>query len=112
MSKKYEFADRHVTQSGGNVFKDLGFDDAQAEALLNGAKAIVEPKLQIKDQLMSEIAQWMEAEHLKQEQAAEILHITRPRVSDVVNKKTSKFTIDSLVDMLTRAGKHVELAVS
>jgi predicted XRE-type DNA-binding protein len=36
---------------------------------------------------------------------------TRPRVSDVINKKAIKFTIDALVDMLARAGKHVQFSV-
>ena len=35
----------------------------------------------------------------------------RPRVSDVVNKKVAKFTIDTLVNMLSRVGKPVKLAV-
>ena len=37
--------------------------------------------------------------------------ISRPRVSDVVNKKTTKFTIDTLVEMLSRIGKPVRLAI-
>ena len=43
--------------------------------------------------------------------AAEVLHVTRPRVSDVVNHKVEKFTIDALVSMLGRIGKQVRLAV-
>lgn len=35
-----------------------------------------------------------------------------PRVSDVVNKKTAKFTIDTLVEMLSRIGKPVKLTIS
>jgi len=35
-----------------------------------------------------------------------------PRVSDVVNKKAAKFTIDTLVEMLSRVGKPVKLAIS
>jgi len=54
---------------------------------------------------------WIDAHNLKQAQAAEILGITRPRVSDVVNQKTPKFTVDSLVDMVLRTGKHVQLSV-
>jgi len=38
--------------------------------------------------------------------------VSRPRVSDVVNKRTSKFTIDTLVEMLGRVGKPVKLAIS
>ena len=48
---------------------------------------------------------------LKQAEAADILMVSRPRVSDVVNKKTSKFTIDTLVEMLSRVGKPVKLTV-
>ena len=52
------------------------------------------------------------AEHqLKQADAARILMVSRPRVSDVVNQKTTKFTIDTLVEMLSRVGKPVRLAV-
>ena len=50
-------------------------------------------------------------QHLKQAEAAEILMVSRPRVSDVVNKKTAKFTIDTLVEMLSRVGKPVKLAI-
>ena len=38
-----------------------------------------------------------------------MLHVTRPRVSDVVNRKVEKFTIDALVGMLARIGKQVRL---
>jgi len=37
--------------------------------------------------------------------------VSRPRVCDVVNGKTSKFTLDSLVEMLGRGGQPVNLAV-
>jgi len=33
------------------------------------------------------------------------------RVSDVVNQKAAKFSIDTLVDMLNRVGKPVTLAI-
>jgi predicted XRE-type DNA-binding protein len=33
------------------------------------------------------------------------------KVSDVVNKKVTKFTIDTLVDMLSRVGKPVKLEI-
>jgi len=37
--------------------------------------------------------------------------VSRPHVSDVVNKKTAKFTIDTLVEMLSRVGKPVKLVI-
>lgn len=60
---------------------------------------------------MNELAVWIETKKLKQAEAAEILGVTRPCVSDVVNKKAIKFSIDALVDMLARTGKHVQLSV-
>lgn len=50
--------------------------------------------------------------HLKQADAAQIPGMTRPRVSDVINRKTPKFTIDALVDMLARTGKRVEFSIA
>jgi len=60
---------------------------------------------------MKEIANWIETKNLKQVDAAQVLGVTRPRVSDIVQNKSAKFTIDSLVDMLARTGKHVQLSV-
>jgi predicted XRE-type DNA-binding protein len=65
----------------------------------------------LKRQLMEELSIWIAEHHLKQAEAAEILMVSRPRVSDVVNKKTDKF-IDTLVEMLSRIGKPVKLAIS
>jgi hypothetical protein len=58
-----------------------------------------------------ELSAWIAEHHLKPAEAAEILMVSRPRVSDVFNKKTAKFTIDTLVEMLSRIGKPVKLAI-
>jgi predicted XRE-type DNA-binding protein len=60
---------------------------------------------------MSELAEWLEQHHLKQAEAAQNLMVSRTRVSDVVNKKTTKFTIEVLVEMLSRVGKLVRLTI-
>jgi predicted XRE-type DNA-binding protein len=101
----------HITPAGGNVFADLGFEPEEAAVLQANSKRIISEKLAIKDSLMIEIADWMDQKNLKQAEAAEILGVTRPRVSDVKNKKYIKFTIDALVDMLARTGKQVTLSV-
>lgn len=101
----------HITPVGGNVFADLGFEPEEAAALQAESKRIISEKLAIKECLMSELAEWIGERKLKQADAAQILGVTRPRVSDVINKKSIKFTIDALVDMLARAGKHVQLSV-
>ncbi|PUE38611.1 helix-turn-helix domain-containing protein [Limnohabitans sp. Hippo3] len=101
----------HITPAGGNVFADLGFDPKEAAVLKAKSQRIISEKLAIKESLMSELAHWIDEKKLRQSEAAEILGVTRPRVSDVVNKKAIKFTIDALVDMLARTGKHVQLSV-
>ena len=101
----------HITRVGGNVFADLGFEPEEAAALKAESQRIISEKLSIKESLMTELAEWIDAKQLKQADAAQILGVTRPRVSDVINKKAIKFTIDALVDMLARTGKHVQLSV-
>jgi len=88
------------TPKGGNIFEDLGFEPREAA------------KLKIKSQLMCKISEWIKDKELKQEEASNILQVTRPRISDVMRGKAGKFTIDALVDMLERAGKRVTLQIS
>lgn len=101
----------HTTKVGANIFLDLGFSAKDAAALQAKSKKIISKKLAIKESLMTELSTWIDEKNLKQQDAAIILGVSRPRVSDVVHKKTVKFTIDALVDMLARAGKKVEFAV-
>jgi len=102
---------RHVTKPGANLFEELGFAPAEAKRYQAEARKRIEDRRLLKEQLMEEVAAWIAQNHLRQEDAAAILQVTRPRVSDVVNKKSAKFTIDALVDMLGRIGKSVTLAV-
>lgn len=97
----------HITPAGGNVFADLGFGHEEAAALQAESKRIIWKKQAIKESLMTELAEWIDERKLKQAEAAKILGVSRSRVSDVLNKKSSKFTVDALVGMLAKAGKHV-----
>ena len=90
----------HITSESGNIFEDLGFNPQEAV------------KLKIKAQLMCQISEWIKEKQLKQEDASHLLHVTRPRVSDIMRGKSGKFTIDALIDMLERTGKHVTVHVS
>jgi predicted XRE-type DNA-binding protein len=102
---------RHVTKPGANLFLELGFPPEEAERLYLASKKQINDTKRLKEQLMGELTAWIEQHHLKQAEAADILMVSRPRVSDVVHKKTAKFTIDALVEMLSRIGKPVRLAV-
>ncbi len=90
----------HVTSENDNIFEELGFSHREAS------------KLKIKAQLMCQLSEWIKERQLKQEEASQILKVTRPRVSDVMRGKSGKFTIDALVDMIERTGKHVTVQVS
>ena len=78
---------------------------------VTAAEQEVEQLMILKRQLMQEIAEWIDENQLKQADAAAKLNISRPRISDVVNQKTSKFTLDALVMMLMKLGKPVSLQV-
>ena len=47
---------------------------------------------------------------LSQAQAAKLLGVSQPRVSDVVRGRLHRFSIDALVEMLARAGVKVHFA--
>ena len=102
---------RHVTKPGANLFRELGFSPTEAKRLHAASRKQINDTRLLKRQLMDELSNWIAKHHLKQAEAAEVLMVSRPRVSDVVNKKTGKFTIDTLVEMLSRAGKPVKLAI-
>jgi len=102
---------RHVTKPGANLFLELGFSAAEAKRLHAASRQQINDTRLLKQQLMAELTDWIAQNRLKQADAAQILMVSRPRVSDVVNQKTAKFTIDSLVEMLSRVGKPVKLAI-
>jgi predicted XRE-type DNA-binding protein len=102
---------RHVTKVGSNLFLELGFTAAEAKKLHAASRKQINDTRLLKQQLMAELSTWITEHQLKQADAAQILMVSRPRVSDVVNQKTAKFTIDALVEMLSRVGKPVRLAV-
>lgn len=102
---------RQVTKPGENLLLELGFPAEEAKRLHAAPQKQVNDTRLLKEQLMTELASWIDEHHLKQAEAAEILMVSRPRVSDVVNKKTAKFTIDTLIEMMSRIGKPVTLSV-
>lgn len=89
-----------MTPSSGNVFTDLGFDPEEAE------------HLRVRSDLMIAVRRIIEERSLTQAQAAELFGVTQPRISNLVRGKIDLFSIDTLVDMLARAGVHVEVVLS
>lgn len=101
----------HVTPVGGNVFADLGFAPDQAKVMLLQADAHIAKSKKLKQEAATAIAHWMKSEKLTQLAASEILEVSRPRISDLVNAKLGRFSLDTLVTMLFRTGKNVEIVV-
>ncbi|PHV01645.1 helix-turn-helix domain-containing protein [Iodobacter sp. BJB302] len=102
---------QHITPAGGNLFAELGFAPEEAQRYHAESQKQINTTLMLKEQLIAELGSWIESKQLKQAEAAAILHISRPRVSDVVNKKTNKFTIDTLISLLGRADKPVTIHI-
>jgi predicted XRE-type DNA-binding protein len=87
-------------QSSGNVFRDLGFGEDEAE------------NLKIRADLMIELTKFIEAQGLTQVAAAELLGVTQPRVSDLMRGKIDRFSVDTLIEMLGHAGASVSVVVT
>ncbi len=83
-----------------NVFDALEDDPAVAQ------------NLKIRAQLMSALTQYINKNKLTQVEAAQIFEVNQPRISDLVRGKIERFTIDMLVNMLARAGKHLNVKIS
>lgn len=67
--------------------------------------------LKIRAALMAELAAYIERAGLTQAQAARRFGVTQPRISDLVRGKIDLFSIDTLVNMLSAAGLHLDLVV-
>ena len=61
---------------------------------------------------MIQMLKVIQARKLTQVRAAKLFGVTQPRVSDLVRGKIDLFSIDSLIEMLSRAGIRVKLVVA
>lgn len=86
------------TVSSGNVFRDLGLPNAD--------------ELLTKSSLLYEISETIRARGLNQVEAAKVLGISQPRVSDLLRGSATGFSVHRLSILLTRLGKRVTLVVS
>ena len=67
--------------------------------------------LKLRAQLMDAIEAYILREGITQRVAADRLGVPRSRVSELVNGRISKFTIDKLVNMAARVGLAVTIVV-
>jgi predicted XRE-type DNA-binding protein len=89
-----------MTRSAGNVFRDLGFSPDEAE------------HLRIRSDLLIQLQKAIRSQGLKQADAAKLLDVTQPRVSDLMRGRLDLFSVDTLIDMLARLGIRVRVVFS
>ena len=83
-------------RGSANVFEDAGFPPAEAAHML------------IRSQLTHLLTNLIRERGLTQKQAAKAMHVTQPRISDLVRGRFDLFSIDMLIEMLA----HVEVSVT
>lgn len=87
-----------VETSSGNVFADLGFQDAE--------ERLLKAKLATKIALLVEKKGWTQA------QTAERTALDQPKVSRLLRGQLSGFSADRLFAILNRLGHSVEVRIS
>ena len=87
----------HITKK--SVFDDLEFDENEAK------------NLKIRAMLMREIESEIKKKDLTQVEAAEILEISQPRLNNLLKGKIHLFTVDALINLLDKLGRHVTLTI-
>jgi predicted XRE-type DNA-binding protein len=87
-----------VEAGSGNVFADLGYSDARERSL--------------KVELAMEVNRVLKASGLAQGRAAKLLGIRQPHVSDLVRYRLNRFSVERLMDFLTRLGRDVEIRIA
>ncbi len=68
--------------------------------------------MKLRAKLMRAIINHIEKNAFSQAQAAQLMGVTQPRISDLVRGKIDLFSIDMLINMAAAAGLHVDLKIA
>ena len=90
--------DARITPSSGNVFVDLGFDEAEI--------------MTMRVDLMVSLEKHIDSQGWTQAETAKRLGITQPRVSKLKKGAWQEFSLDMLLTLAARAGLHPELRLA
>ena len=91
--------DTAITMGSDDVFTDLGFSPAESR------------NLRLRAQMTTALRKFIEKEGLTQADAAKRLKVSQPRISDLTRGKISRFSVDTLVNMLSDAGLEVDFRI-
>ena len=87
-------------QSSGNVFKDIGFPEAEAERKL------------LKTDLAIEISRIIAGRKLTQAKTGELLGVDQADVSRLKNGDFDRFSVERLFAFLNRLNRNVEIRIT
>jgi predicted XRE-type DNA-binding protein len=93
MRKKSDY-----TQSSGNVFADLELPNAEERL--------------VKAQLAVQIRRFIEQKGWTRSEAAEVIGLDQPKVSNLLRGRLAGFSVDRLLSILNRLGHNVEVRIS
>jgi len=68
--------------------------------------------MKLRAKLMHALTDYIERKELSQAEAAKLLAVTQPCSSDLGRGKIDLFSIDTLVNMLSAAGLHIDLKIA
>jgi predicted XRE-type DNA-binding protein len=97
-TKNHEIEEIEVEKGSGNIFADLGLEDAD--------------ELLARSQIGFFVFKILEDKKLKQREVANILGIAQSDVSHLMNGHFSRFTTDKLLNFLKRLERKVTIQVS
>jgi predicted XRE-type DNA-binding protein len=86
-----------IEKSSGNVYADLGVADAD--------------EMIVKAKLASKIGEIIKSKKWSQQQAAEVLGITQPKLSKLLRGQFRGISEAKLLDCLARLGRNVQIVV-
>lgn len=96
-TKRKRVKAERIEPSSGNVFADLGFEDADERML--------------KAQLALKIAELVKRKGWTQARTAEVIGLDQPKVSHLLRGRLSGFSADRLFAILNRLGHSVEVRI-
>jgi predicted XRE-type DNA-binding protein len=67
--------------------------------------------MKLRSVLVMALRDHIERTELSQSEAAKLLGVTQPRISDLMRGKIELFGLDTLVNMIAAAGLHVEMRI-
>lgn len=86
-----------IEKSSGNVYADLGRPDAEG--------------MRVKAQLAAKIDEIIKHRHLTQQEAAQILNMPQPKVSNLLRGNFRGISEAKMIECLNRLGRDIQIVV-